>query len=71
MHISNDFFFRLFKMSINIPQKVGSLIHIVENMEDGNDITSEVKGVKYQIIGDTATLEKTDPAYLAYLVSNL
>ena len=49
-------------MSINIPQKVGSLIHSVENMEDGNDITSEVKGVKYQTIGNPAKVEKTDPA---------
>jgi hypothetical protein len=53
------------------PKKVGNLILIVENKEHGDDITSEVKGVKYQIIGNTATLEETDPAYLAYLVSKL
>ena len=53
------------------PKKVGNLILIVENKEHGDDITSEVKGVKYQIIGNTATVDKNDPAYLAYLVSKL
>ena len=48
------------------PKKVGSLI-----VEKNDDITSEMKGVKYQIIGNTATVEKIDPAYLAYLVSKL
>ena len=47
-------------MSINIPQQVGSLIHIVENMEDGKGVVSS-PNINVEFLGEELAARLCEP----------